>query len=58
MEGRRSMGSYGWAGILNTFFWIDPARQTGTIVMMQQLPFFDDPCLETLHGVESILYAN
>lgn len=58
LEGRRSMGSYGWAGILNTFFWIDPARQTGTIVMMQQLPFFDDPCLETLHGVESILYAN
>ena len=39
---RRSPGSYSWAGINNTFFWVDPVRQIGVIVLMQVLPFYDE----------------
>jgi CubicO group peptidase (beta-lactamase class C family) len=32
-------GSGTWAGIFNTHFFIDPAREIGVVVMMQTLPF-------------------
>ena len=38
----RRPGSGNWAGIFNTFFWIDPKEELGVIVMMQMLPFYDD----------------
>ncbi len=56
VPGRRSKGSYGWAGILNTFFWVDPAKGIAVTVMMQQLPFYDAKVMETLDGIEKILY--
>jgi len=31
----RSSGSIAWAGINNTFFWIDPSRKTCAVLMMQ-----------------------
>ena len=38
----RSPGSYTWAGIYNTHFWVDPKRQIAAVLMMQVLPFYDD----------------
>lgn len=38
VDGGRSSGSLAWAGIYNTFFWIDPPRRTCGIIMMQLLP--------------------
>ncbi|HEU4686917.1 MAG TPA: serine hydrolase domain-containing protein, partial [Vicinamibacterales bacterium] len=35
----RRPGSMNWAGINNTFFWIDPQSEIGVIVLMQVLPF-------------------
>ena len=34
----RRPGSMSWAGINNTFFWVDPQQQIGVIVLMQMLP--------------------
>jgi CubicO group peptidase (beta-lactamase class C family) len=49
---QRSPGSYSWAGINNTYFWVDPARQIGVIVLMQVLPFYDERAIALLQGVE------
>jgi methyl acetate hydrolase len=45
MPGKRSPGSLSWGGINNTFFWIDPARGIGGVIMMQYLPFADAKAL-------------
>lgn len=54
----RRPGSGNWAGIFNTFFWIDPKEELGVMVMMQMLPFYDASAIETLQGVERRLYSN
>ncbi len=55
-EGMRSPGSYSWCGLLNTYFWGDPVRQVGGIVLMQALPFYEQVCLDTLDGFERRFY--
>jgi methyl acetate hydrolase len=37
----RSAGSLTWAGLFNTYFWIDPARRVTGLIMTQVLPFAD-----------------
>jgi CubicO group peptidase (beta-lactamase class C family) len=54
----RRPGSMNWAGINNTFYWIDPASQIGVIVMMQILPFYDDAAIKILQGVEERVYQH
>jgi CubicO group peptidase (beta-lactamase class C family) len=54
----RRPGSGNWAGIFNTFFWIDPKEELGVIVMMQMLPFYDADAIATLQGVERRVYSN
>lgn len=54
----RRPGSGNWAGIYNTFFWIDPKEELGVVVMMQMLPFYDADALATLQGVERRVYTN
>src|ERR1700674_3347681 len=46
----RSAGSLAWAGLANTYFWIDPARNVAGVILMQVLPFFDGKCLEAFAG--------
>jgi methyl acetate hydrolase len=57
VEGGRSVGSLAWAGLDNTYFWIDPARKTTATIMMQILPFLDIGALDTLTKFESAVYA-
>ena len=52
---RRAPGSYSWAGINNTHFWVDPQRQIGVVVLMQVLPFYDDACITLLTNVEELV---
>jgi methyl acetate hydrolase len=54
--GFRSPGSMSWAGIFNTEFWIDPARQIGGVQMMQLLPFYDEGAIRTLRDFEAVVY--
>ena len=54
----RRPGSMNWAGINNTFYWIDPEKQIGVIVLMQLLPFYDDAAIKILQGVEERVYQH
>jgi CubicO group peptidase (beta-lactamase class C family) len=53
----RSPGSLAWAGLANTYFWIDPARDISGVILMQLLPFVDRKCLEAFAGFERAIYA-
>jgi CubicO group peptidase (beta-lactamase class C family) len=56
-QGGRSAGSLAWAGIRNTFFWIDPRRGICATLMMQFLPFCDREAMGLLHDFERGVYA-
>ena len=51
-------GSGTWAGIFNTHFFIDPAREIGVVVMMQTLPFYDEASMKVYADVEEAVYRN
>jgi CubicO group peptidase (beta-lactamase class C family) len=53
----RSPGSLAWAGLANTYFWIDPSRDISGVILMQVLPFCDSKCLEAFGAFESGVYA-
>ena len=53
----RSPGSLAWAGLANTYYWIDPARDVAGVILMQLLPFADKQCLEAFAGFERGVYA-
>ena len=55
--GGRSAGSLAWAGIWNTFYWIDPKRQICAALMMQFLPFVDKQAVGMLGDFERSVYA-
>jgi len=54
----RSVGAYGWGGIFNTYFWVDPQAQIAATIMMQVRPFADPACVELSREFESGVYAN
>jgi CubicO group peptidase (beta-lactamase class C family) len=53
----RSPDSLFWAGLANTYFWIDPSRDVCGVILMQLLPFADQKCLEAFAGFERGVYA-
>lgn len=53
----RSPGSLAWAGLGNTYYWIDPARGVCGVIMMQVLPFADRICLDTFAAFERGIYG-
>jgi CubicO group peptidase (beta-lactamase class C family) len=53
----RSAGSLAWAGLANTYYWIDPSRDVCGVILMQLLPFADGKCLEAFSGFERGVYA-
>jgi len=55
--GGRSAGSLAWAGLGNTYFWIDPARGVAGVILMQLLPFADKNALALLDAFERAVYA-
>ena len=58
VEGARSAGSLSWAGIFNTYFWIDPEQKLCAVILTQILPFSDDPVIATAEEFERAVYAN
>jgi CubicO group peptidase (beta-lactamase class C family) len=56
LPGMRSSGSGDWAGVFNSYYWIDRTRGVGGVLMTQLLPFFDMRVIETLLGFESAVY--
>lgn len=57
-QGGRSAGSLAWAGVDNTFYWIDPRRGLSAVLMMQFLPFVDKEAVGMLGDFERAVYAN
>jgi CubicO group peptidase (beta-lactamase class C family) len=53
----RSPGSWSWGGMLNTYFWVDPARSVAGLLLTQILPFCDAQVLTLLEHFESDIYA-
>jgi methyl acetate hydrolase len=56
-ESGRSAGSLAWAGLQNTFYWIDPRRGICAVLLMQFLPFCDAAALGVLRDFERAVYA-
>ena len=57
IPGRRHAGSLAWAGIANTYFWVDPTAGIAGILLTQILPFADQPALDLLEAFETAVYA-
>ena len=54
-DGRKA-GSQTWAGLFNTYYWIDPAARLAGVIMMQILPFADAQALKTYRQFERGIY--
>jgi len=52
----RSAGSLAWAGLANTYYWIDPGKNIAGVILMQLLPFADPQALQTFAEFETGLY--
>jgi len=52
----RSANSLTWAGLANSYFWIDPARQVTGVYAAQLLPFFDPQAVRTFEAFETAVY--
>jgi CubicO group peptidase (beta-lactamase class C family) len=52
----RSAGSMAWAGLANSYFWIDPARQVAGVYAAQLLPFFDAEAVAQFAAFETSVY--
>jgi len=55
--GGRSAGSLAWAGLGNTYYWLDPTRRVAGVILMQILPFADKEALGLLDRFERAVYA-
>jgi methyl acetate hydrolase len=52
----RSAGSLAWAGLANSYYWIDPKRQVAGVYAAQVLPFFDQKAVAAFEGFETAVY--
>ena len=52
----RGAGSLAWAGLGNTYFWIDPRRRVTGVILTQLLPFADTEVLRLFGQFEGEVY--
>jgi len=52
----RSAGSLAWAGLANSYYWIDPVRQVTGVFATQVLPFFYAGAVQTFQAFETAVY--
>ena len=53
----RPAGGLMWAGLANTYFWIDPSTGIGGVYLSQVLPFADKKSLPLYFAFEAALYG-
>jgi methyl acetate hydrolase len=56
VPGGRRAGSLTWAGLFNTYYWIDPTMRIAGLSMMQILPFGDRQALNAYRQFERGIY--
>ena len=54
----RTAGSLAWAGLANTFFWIDPQKGVAGVYLTQVLPFVDVKALPLFFEWEKSIYRS
>jgi methyl acetate hydrolase len=54
----RSAGSLAWAGLANSYYWIDPVRDIAGVFATQILPFADPKALALFKEFETAIYAS
>jgi methyl acetate hydrolase len=54
----RSGGSVAWAGLGNTYFWLDPAKRLCGVILTQIIPFGDEKVLRLFEQFEREVYAD
>jgi len=54
----RTPGSLAWAGLANTYFWIDQNKGVGGVYMTQVLPFVDEKALPLFFAFEKTVYQS
>lgn len=54
----RNPGSLMWAGICNSYYWIDPTAGVAGVYLTQVLPFADVKSLPLFFGFEATVYQN
>jgi CubicO group peptidase (beta-lactamase class C family) len=52
----RSAGSLSWAGLANSYYWIDPTKGVAGVYATQILPFFDVKSVTTFQAFETQVY--
>ncbi|PYM89660.1 MAG: 1,4-butanediol diacrylate esterase [Candidatus Rokuibacteriota bacterium] len=52
----RSAGSLAWAGLANTYFWIDRTKRVSGVFLSQVLPFYDHTAIDLLTKFETEVY--
>ncbi len=57
VPGMRHAGSQGWAGVLNSHYWFDPAAGVAAVIMTQALPFADPRFMGAYAAFEQAVYA-
>jgi methyl acetate hydrolase len=53
----RSAGSLTWAGIFNTYYWLDPQKRVAGVFLTQVLPFADGPAVQIYGDFEKAVYG-
>ena len=54
----RTPGSLAWAGLANTYFWIDQSKGIGGVYLTQVLPFADNKALPLFFAFEKTVYQS
>ena len=57
VPGGRSAGSLTWAGLGNTYFWIDPKKRVAGVILTQLVPFADAKVLDLYGRFEAAIYG-
>ena len=52
----RSAGSLAWAGLANTYFWIDRTKRVAGVFLSQVLPFYDHTAIDLFGTFEAEVY--
>jgi len=52
----RAAGSLAWAGLANSYYWIDPVRKVAGVFATQVLPFYDERSFKAFEAFETAVY--
>jgi methyl acetate hydrolase len=58
VPGGRSANSQSWAGLFNTYYWVDLQRRVAGVMLMQVMPFFDAKAVTLFEQFEKAIYAS